>query len=97
MFGELSVVTKCFQAERYSVLRAPRCSAFQPAGKKIGVALGMRVSQFPTANGSQYFQGRHGNKEDLHINYVLQYKGSSDLTCVSRRDKDLCSATLAGQ
>ena len=43
MFGELSVVTKRLQAERYSTLRAPGVSVFQPAGKKSGVALGMHV------------------------------------------------------
>jgi hypothetical protein len=78
MFGEMSVVTKCFQAERYSALRAPGVSVFKPAVKKSGVALGMQVHQFPTANGSRYFQGRCGKKEDLPITYVLQYQGSSD-------------------
>jgi len=65
MFGELSVVKKCFQAEIYSTLRAPGVSAFQPAVKKSGVALGTQVHQFPIAKGSRYFQGRYGNKEDL--------------------------------
>lgn len=88
MFGELSVVTKCFQAERCSALRVPGVSVFKPAGKKSGVELGMQVHQFLTAKGIRYFQGRYGNKEDIPFTHVLQYQGSSDLLCVSRRGKD---------
>jgi len=87
IFGELSVVKKCFQAEKFSSLRAPGVSVFKPVGKKIGFALD-KVHQFPTAKGSRYFQSRYGKKEDLPITYVLQYQGSSDLTCVSRHDKE---------
>ena len=63
MFGELSVVTKCFQTERYSALRATGVSIFKPPGKKSGVALGVQVHQFPTAKRSRYFQGRCGKRK----------------------------------
>lgn len=85
MFGELFVVTKCFQAERYSTLRAPGVSAFQPEAKKSGVALSMQVHHFSIAKGSRYFQGRYGNKKDLPIAYVLKHKGSSDLPWTVRK------------
>jgi hypothetical protein len=87
MFEEMSVVTKCFQAEIYSALRASGVSV-KPAGKKSGIALGMQVHQFPTANGNWYFQGRCGKKEDLPITYVLQYQCYNNVKCVSRRDMD---------